>query len=122
MQFNSEPTSQPYKPTKALSQHRGWGFLEQGSIALIVLVVIGIVLAGYFALKNNVNVGKESSNIQSLITSTQNMMKGGDGYTFTSGAKMMGSLIQMKLQPKSMTVRGTPLPGLPRFIMDGVEP
>jgi hypothetical protein len=115
MQFNSEPTSQPYKPTKALSQHRGWGSPEQGSIALIVLVVIGIVPAGYFALKNNVNVGKESSNIQSLITSTQNMMKGGDGYTFTSGAKMMGSLIQMKLQPKSMTVRGTPLPGLPRF-------
>lgn len=107
MQLNSEPTSQTYKPAKTVLHHRGWGFLEQGSIALIVLVVIGLVLGGYFALKNNVNVGKESSNIQSLITSTQNLLKGGDGYTFTSGAKMMGALIQMKVQPKSMTVRGT---------------
>lgn len=122
MQFNSEPTSQPYKPTKALSQHRGWGFPGAGQHRANRTGRHRDRLAGYFALKNNVNVGKESSNIQSLITSTQNMMKGGDGYTFTSGAKMMGSLIQMKLQPKSMTVRGTPLPGLPRFIMDGVEP
>lgn len=76
MQFNSESTSQTYKPVKTVLHHRGWGFLEQGSIALIVTVVIGLVLAGYFALKNNVNVGKESSNIQSLITSTQNLLKG----------------------------------------------
>ncbi|WP_407215566.1 type 4 pilus major pilin [Enterobacter kobei] len=107
MQFNYEPASQANKPTHALEQHRGWGFLEQGGIAVVVLVVIGIVLAGYFGLKNNVSVGTESSNIQSLITSSQNLLKGSDGYTFTSGAKMMGALIQMKVQPKGMTVRGT---------------
>lgn len=107
MQFNSEPTSQANKPAHALAQHRGWGFLEQGSIAVVVLVVIVIVLAGYFGLKTTVSVGTESSNIQSLITSSQNLLKGSDGYTFTSGAKMMGALIQMKVQPKGMTVRGT---------------
>lgn len=111
MQFNSEPAAQANKHTHASTHHRGWGFLEQGSIAVVVLVVIGIVLAGYYVLKNTVSVSNESSNIQSLLTSTQNMLKGSDGYTFTSGAKMMGSLIQMKLQPKGMTVRGTATSG-----------
>jgi len=107
MQYNSEPVSQHSRASAVLPHHRGWAFLEQGGIALIVLVVIGIVLGGYFGLRNNVNVGKESSNIQSIITSTQNLLKGSDGYTFTSGAKMMGSLIQMHALPKGMTVRGT---------------
>lgn len=89
------------------NEHRGWGFMEQGSIALVVIVVIGLVFGGYYLLRNSVNVGKESSNIQTLISSTQNMLKGGDGYTFSSGAKMIGSLIQMGAYPKTMTVRGT---------------
>lgn len=107
MQFNSEPASQANKPAHELAHHRGWGFLEQGSIAVVVLVVIVIVLAGYFGLKTTVSVGNEASNIQSLMTSSQNLLKGSDGYTFTSGAKMMGALIQMKVQPRGMTVRGT---------------
>ncbi|MEG5609527.1 type 4 pilus major pilin [Enterobacter hormaechei] len=81
--------------------------MEQGSIALIVMVVIAAVFGGYYLLRNSVSVGKESSNIQSLISSTQNMLKGGDGYTFSSGAKMVGALIQMGAYPKTMTVRGT---------------
>ncbi|HED2436074.1 TPA: pilus assembly protein PilX [Citrobacter freundii] len=107
MQYKPESVSQPSRASAVMTHHRGWAFLEQGSIALIVLVLIGIVLGAYFGLKSNVNVGKESSNIQSIITSTQNLLKGSDGYTFTSGAKMMGSLIQMKALPKTMTVRGT---------------
>lgn len=107
MQYKPESVSQPSRAPAVMAHHRGWAFLEQGSIALIVLVLIGIVLGAYFGLKSNVNVGKESSNIQSIITSTQNLLKGSDGYTFTSGAKMMGSLIQMKALPKTMTVRGT---------------
>jgi len=106
MQIKSETVSQATKEANGLAQHRGWAFLEQGGIALIVLVVIGIVLGGYFSLRNNVNVGKESSNLQALITSTQNLLKGSDGYTFSSGAKMVGALIQMKALPKGMTVRG----------------
>lgn len=111
MQFNSEHTSQANSSEKVLLQHRGWGFLEQGGIALVVLVVIGLVLGGYFLLRSNVNVGTESSNIQSLITSSQNLLKASDGYSFSSGAKMMGALIQMKAQPKGMTVRGTATSG-----------
>lgn len=105
MNLKSETTLHNPVAGMDLRHHRGWGFLEQGSIALIALFVIAVVLGGYWGLKNYVSVGNEQSNIQSLITSTQNLMKGGDGYTFTSGAKMMGALIQMKAIPK-MTVRG----------------
>lgn len=107
MNLKSEITLQ--NPAAGMDQrhHRGWGFLEQGGIALVIIFVIALVLGGYWALKNNVSVGNESSNIQSLITSTQNLLKGTDGYTFSSGAKMMGALIQMKATPKGMTVRGT---------------
>ncbi|NWJ78855.1 DUF3309 family protein [Enterobacter sp. SECR19-1250] len=102
----AHPQTQP-----STKHHRGWGFLEQGGVGLVVLFVIAIVLAGYFLLKGRVNVGSESSNIQTIITSTQNLMKGSDGYTFSSGEKMMGSLIQMGAVPRSMTVRGTPSSG-----------
>lgn len=107
MQIKSETVSQPTTKADGLTPHRGWAFLEQGSIALIVLVLIGIILGAYFSLRNNVNVGRESSNLQALVTSTQNLLKGSDGYTFSSGAKMVGALIQMKALPKGMTIRGT---------------
>ena len=30
MQFNSESTSQTYKPVKTVLHHRGWGFWNRG--------------------------------------------------------------------------------------------
>lgn len=95
----------PAKPEK------GWGFLEQIAIAVAVIFVIGLVLGSYFLLKSRTSVASESSNIQTIITSTQGLLKGTDGYTFTSAAKMTGALIQMGGVPKSMTVRGTPSSG-----------
>lgn len=62
-------------------------------------------------LRSRTSVANESSNIQTIITSTQGLLKGSDGYTFTSGAKMTGALIQMGGVPKTMTVRGTPSSG-----------
>ncbi|EHL5833411.1 TPA: type 4 pilus major pilin [Salmonella enterica] len=95
----------PAKPEK------GWGFMEQIAIALAVIVVIALVLGSYYLLKSRTSVASESSNIQTIITSTQGLLKGTDGYTFTSAAKMTGALIQMGGVPKSMTVRGTPSSG-----------
>ncbi|EAN2308538.1 pilus assembly protein PilX [Salmonella enterica subsp. enterica serovar Oranienburg] len=90
---------------------KGWGIMEQGAIALIVIVVIAIVLGGLYMLRSRTSVANESANIQTIITSTQGLLKGSDGYTFTSAAKMTGALIQMGGVPKSMTVRGTPSSG-----------
>ncbi|MEQ9971437.1 type 4 pilus major pilin [Pectobacterium carotovorum] len=111
MQLQFENTINQPTATSSPTHHRGWGFLEQGGIGLLVLVLIALVLASYAVIKSRVNVGSESSNIQSLITSSQNLLKGSDGYTFSSGEKMMGALIQMGAVPKSMTVRGTPSSG-----------
>ncbi|EAB7495050.1 pilus assembly protein PilX [Salmonella enterica subsp. enterica serovar Muenchen] len=90
---------------------KGWGIMEQGAIALIVIVVIALVLGGLYMLRSRTSVANESANIQTIITSTQGLLKGSDGYTFTSAAKMTGALIQMGGVPKSMTVRGTPSSG-----------
>lgn len=88
------------------SPHRGWGIMEQGGIALGVIAVIALVLGGIYGLKSKTNVGTESSNIQTIITSTQSLMAGSDGYSFSSGAKMMGALIQMNAIPRTMRVGG----------------
>ncbi|HAK7943488.1 TPA: pilus assembly protein PilX [Salmonella enterica] len=90
---------------------KGWGIMEQGAIALIVIIVIALVLGGLYMLRSRTSVANESANIQTIITSTQGLLKGSDGYTFTSAAKMTGALIQMGGVPKSMTVRGTPSSG-----------
>ncbi|EIX5869858.1 pilus assembly protein PilX [Salmonella enterica] len=90
---------------------KGWGIMEQGAIALVVIVVIALVLGGLYMLRSRTSVANESANIQTIITSTQGLLKGSDGYTFTSAAKMTGALIQMGGVPKSMTVRGTPSSG-----------
>lgn len=88
------------------SSHRGWGIMEQGGVALLVIAVIALVLGGIYGLKSKTNVGTESSNIQTIITSTQSLMAGSDGYSFSSGAKMMGALIQMNAIPRTMRVGG----------------
>ncbi|EJT9668100.1 pilus assembly protein PilX [Salmonella enterica] len=92
-------------------QAKGWGIMEQITIALAVIVVIALVLGSFYLLRSRTNVANESSNVQTIITSTQGLLKGTDGYTFTSAAKMTGALIQMGGVPKSMTIRGTPSSG-----------
>ncbi|ELJ6575947.1 pilus assembly protein PilX, partial [Salmonella enterica] len=72
---------------------KGWGILEQGTIALVVLFVIVVVLGSLYALRTRTNVATETANIQTIITSAQSLLKGSDGYTFTSSAKMTGALI-----------------------------
>lgn len=99
------------KNEKDVSHDKGWGIMEQGAIALIVIVVIALVLGGLYMLRSRTSVANESANIQTIITSTQGLLKGSDGYTFTSSARMTGALIQMGGVPKSMTVRGTPSSG-----------
>lgn len=86
--------------------HRGWGIMEQGAVALGVIAVVGLVLGGIWGLRSKTNIGAESANIQSIITSTQNLMQGSDGYSFSSGAKMMGALIQMDAIPRTMKISG----------------
>ncbi|WP_332832003.1 type 4 pilus major pilin [Escherichia coli] len=56
-------------------------------------------------------VANESSNIQTIITSTQGLLKGSDGYTFTSGDQNDGCSHSDGCVPKTMTVRGTPSSG-----------
>lgn len=107
MRFLSENTEHQSVIASPPKNHRGWAFLEQGSVALIVIFVIVVVLGGYYKLKGSVDLGNEAANIQNLITSTQNLMKGSDGYTFSSGDKMMGALIQIGGTPKGMTLHGT---------------
>ncbi|KAB3088189.1 pilus assembly protein PilX [Escherichia coli] len=99
------------KNEKGASHDKGWGIMEQGAIALVVIVVLTLVFGGLYMLRSRTSVANESSNIQTIITSTQGLLKGSDGYTFTSSAKMTGALIQMGGVPRTMTVRGTPSSG-----------
>ena len=99
------------KNENGTSHDKGWGIMEQGAIALVVIVVLTLVFGGLYMLRSRTSVANESSNIQTIITSTQGLLKGSDGYTFTSSAKMTGALIQMGGVPRTMTVRGTPSSG-----------
>ncbi|SUL29063.1 Uncharacterised protein [Shigella sonnei] len=45
---------------------KGWGILEQGTIALVVLFVIVVVLGSLYALRTRTNVATETANIQTL--------------------------------------------------------
>lgn len=89
------------KNEKETSHDKGWGIMEQGAIALVVIIVLALVFGGLYMLRSRTGVANESSNIQTIITSTQGLLKGSDGYTFTSGAKMTGALIQMGGVPKT---------------------
>lgn len=80
--------------------------MEQGGVALAVIAVIALVLGAMYGLRSKTNVGTESSNIQTIITSAQNLLAGSDGYSFSSGAKMMGALIQMNAIPRTMRIGG----------------
>ncbi|EBW6364051.1 pilus assembly protein PilX [Salmonella enterica subsp. enterica serovar Oranienburg] len=85
---------------------RGWALMEQGVVGLVILLVIVSVLAYAVTLWLRKDVASEATNIQTIITSTQGLLKDTDGYNFTSPAKMTGSLIQQGGVAKNMTIRG----------------
>ncbi|WP_145501906.1 type 4 pilus major pilin [Yersinia similis] len=86
--------------------HSGWGILESGGVALVVIVVIAVVLGGIYTLWNRKDIALESANVQSIITSTQGLLKGRNGYSFASGTTMTGILIQVGGVPKNMMTKG----------------
>ncbi len=106
MQIETSAAAQTTGAGPNLGTHRGWAIMEQGGVALAVIAVIALVVGAMYGLRSKTNVGTESSNIQTIITSTQNLMAGSDGYSFSSGAKMMGALIQMNAVPRTMRVGG----------------
>ncbi|GKW03163.1 type 4 pilus major pilin [Pectobacterium carotovorum] len=88
------------------SPHRGWAIMENGAVALIVIVVIALVLGGISMLLGRKDVGVEVSNYQNLITSAQGLLKDSSGYNFSSGTKMTGTLIQVG-GVKGITIQGS---------------
>ncbi|MEI3776112.1 MULTISPECIES: type 4 pilus major pilin [Pectobacterium] len=88
------------------SPHRGWAIMENGAVALIVIVVISLVLGGIYMLWGRKDVAVEVSNYQNLITSAQGLLKDSSGYNFSSGTKMTGTLIQVG-GVKGVTMQGT---------------
>lgn len=83
---------------------------DAGATALFILVIIGVIAAGVWAMWGKKDAGSELTNYQNLATNTIGMMKGVDGYAFTSGAKMTGTLIQAGAA-KGMTINGDPASG-----------
>lgn len=106
MNIESNTTLKPLHAGRHKGAHRGWAIMEQGGVALAVIFVIALVYGGINGLRSKTNIGTESSNIQTIITSTQNLLAGADGYSFSSGSKMMGALIQMNAIPRTMRVGG----------------
>ncbi len=49
--------------------------MEQGAIALVVIIVLALVFGGLYMLRSRTGVANESSNIQTIITSTQGLLK-----------------------------------------------
>ena len=83
---------------------------DAGGTILLILVVIGAVAAGIWSMWGKKDAGNELTNYQNLATNTIGMMKGVDGYAFTSGARMTGAIIQTGAA-KGMTVNGEPSSG-----------
>ncbi|EHM3820268.1 pilus assembly protein PilX [Salmonella enterica] len=83
---------------------------DAGATALFILVFIGLVAAGVWAMWGKKDAGSELTNYQNLATNTIGLMKGVDGYAFSSGAKMTGILIQNGAA-KGMTINGDPASG-----------
>lgn len=61
------------KNEKETSHDKGWGIMEQGAIALVVIIVLALVFGGLYMLRSRTGVANESSNIQTIITSTQGL-------------------------------------------------
>lgn len=79
---------------------------DAGATAIFILVIVGLIAAGIWSMWEKKDAGSELTNYQNLATNTTGMMKGVDGYAFSSGAKMTGAIIQAG-GAKGMTIKGT---------------
>ncbi|MCL6392481.1 pilus assembly protein PilX [Pectobacterium atrosepticum] len=86
---------EPVSQQKKQNPHRGWAIMENGAVALVVIVVIVAILGSIYMLWGRKNVATEITNYQNMITSAQGLLNDGGGYDFSSGTKMTGSLIQV---------------------------
>ncbi|MHA7594378.1 type 4 pilus major pilin [Pantoea sp. XAF26B01_ASV70] len=85
---------------------RGWGFLEQGAIALTYILIAAIVVGGIWKLFSAKEAAQEVTSLQTMM-SNGTALKGPNGYDFSSGASMTGFLIQKGGAPSGFTVHGT---------------
>lgn len=83
---------------------------DAAGTTLFILVVIGAIAAGIWQMWGKKDAGTELTNYQNLATNTIGLMKGVDGYAFTSGARMTGAIIQTGAA-KGMTIQGDPASG-----------
>ncbi len=89
---------------------RGWGFSEQGYIALGYLLVITIVVIAGWKLLHKKDTAVEVTSLQTMLSNGV-ALKGRNGYDYSSGASMTGILIQRDGAPSGYTVHGTPSSG-----------
>ncbi|AUH01897.1 pilus assembly protein PilX [Prodigiosinella confusarubida] len=85
--------------------HRGWGIIENGTLAILIIIVIVYVVSKLWGLWTQKSVAMETTNYQSLITYVRGNFKGPGGYDFTSASTMTGTVIAAG-GAKGMTVQG----------------
>lgn len=85
--------------------HRGWGIIENGTIAILIIIVIVYVVSKLWGLWTQKDVAMEVTNYQSIITYVRGNFKQTSGYNFTSAATMTGTVIAAG-GAKGMTIQG----------------
>ncbi|MCB5303597.1 type 4 pilus major pilin [Yersinia bercovieri] len=85
--------------------HQGWGIIEQGTLAILVVIVIVYVASQLWGLWTKKDVAMETTNYQSIITYVRGNFKGGSGYNFTSASTMTGTVIAAG-GARGMTIQG----------------
>ncbi|EHM9592213.1 pilus assembly protein PilX, partial [Salmonella enterica subsp. enterica serovar Java] len=75
-------TGNPASGGKPPEPDRGWAMMEQGVVGLVIILVIVSVLGYAVTLWLRKDVASEATNIQTIITSTQGLLKDSDGYNF----------------------------------------
>ena len=85
--------------------HRGWAIIENGTIAILAIVVIAFVVSKLWGLWTQKDVAMETTNYQSIITYVRGNFKGGSGYNFTSASTMTGTVIAAG-GAKGMNIQG----------------
>ncbi|MDR3430725.1 MAG: type 4 pilus major pilin [Rouxiella aceris] len=85
--------------------HRGWGILENGTIGILVIIVIVYVVSKLWGLWTQKDVAMETTNYQSIITYVRGNYHGSNGYNFTSSSTMTGTVIAAG-GAKGMSIQG----------------